>query len=93
MSAQPYTDAEIAACRTARFMLEPPGAEVAGRLLGTVDALQARLAAAEGLLREAAPLLYAMGFDRKAPEDILARIDAHITPTPTKPEGGEVPRA
>ena len=49
-----------------------------------VDALQARLAAAEGLLREARE-----AFDRDAWDDpawsMARRIDAHLAPAPTKP--------
>lgn len=46
------------------------------------DAATARAEKAEALLREAAPLLYAVGFDRKAPEDILSRIDALLGEAP-----------
>ena len=52
--------------------------ERANAATARADAASARLARAEALLREARPLLYAMGFDRKAPEDILPRIDAHL---------------
>lgn len=41
-------------------------------------ALTADRDALAALLGEARPLLYAMGFDRKAPEDILSRIDAAL---------------
>lgn len=67
-------------------------------------ALKARLAAAEGerdeargLLVQARPYVRGSSFvsangDIVQPDEIRARIDAHLTPAPTEPEGGEVAR-
>lgn len=60
VEALPYSEAEVAKCRSARHLLPEPGAEVAGRLLATVDALAERCRGVEGVAIEDVRLLLSL---------------------------------
>ena len=52
MDDQPFTDVELAKAQAARFLLPDPGPDVVGRMLATIAALKADLAAAKAVERE-----------------------------------------
>ena len=100
MSARPYADGEIdwIRARSGTNSSIIPHIEPR-RFIATVDALQARLAAAEGAMRGVKAIaLQHHGWEDRAVllhallVEIPTEIDAHLAPAPTKPEGGEVAR-